>query len=452
MALRFLRTESFRLAAIFAALLLAAMLVLMALVYVIMHRAFRTELLAASAHDLVTLQKAYAGEGEPEAVEVAHQMLGKAADGEYLALESGAKRRLAGNLSDIAMKPGEQTIILPPAPDDRSETEMRRIIGRGVFIAPGLFAFAGRDLSAASDAEEEALHAFALVLLGALALALGGGIFASQTFLARMDRMTQTCRAIMAGELATRIPQRGTKDELDRLAATINAMLDRIGALMENVRQISNDIAHDLRTPLTTLRHRLEHARSEAQTRDDYEKAIDRAIADSNELLSVFSALLSIAQIESHAEPSRLQPTSLSDLLGELVDMYRPAAEDSGHPLTGSIEPSIAVQGNRRLLSQMFSNLIENAMTHTPEGTPVFVRLVRESGRAVASVADSGLGVPPAERDKVFRRFYRLEQARSRPGSGLGLALVSAIADFHHATISGRDCAPGWEVRIEFPL
>lgn len=450
MAPRFLRTESFRLAAIFAALLLAAMLVMMALVYAIMHQAFRSQLLSAATHELSALHKAYAGEGEPEAVEVVNQLLGKASDGEYLVLESRSKGRLAGNLPQIALRTGEQTIVLPPLPSDR-EHEQRRIVGRGDFIAPGLYAFAGRDLAAAADAEEDVLHAFALVLLGALALALGGGIFASQTFLARMDRMTQTCRAIMGGELATRIPQRGTKDELDRLAATINEMLDRIGDLMENVRQISNDIAHDLRTPLTTLRHRLELARSEAQTLGDYEQAVDRAIADSNDLLSLFSALLSIAQIESHADPARLERIALSDVLYELVEIYRPAAEDSGHPLAAEIEPSVTVMGNRRLLSQLFSNLIENSMTHTPEGTAIAVRLAREDGRAMASVADSGPGIPAAERERVFRRFYRLEQARSRPGSGLGLALVSAIAHYHHATIEGRDRQPGWEVRIEFP-
>jgi signal transduction histidine kinase len=433
-------------------LLLGAMLVLMVLVYVIMHQAFRNQLLSASRHDVITVQKAYTSEGEAEAIEVVNQLLGKASDGEFLTLQSLTKGRLAGNLPYLAPRMGERIITLPPQALPRTKTEDRKIIGQGAYVTGNLYAFSGRDLSATADAEEDILHAFALVLLATLVISLGGGIFASHTFLIRIDRITATCDAIISGQLSTRIPERGTRDELDRLAATINAMLNRISGLMENVKQISSDIAHDLRTPLTRLRHRLEMARSEASSAKEYEEAVDRAIADSNHILSVFSALLSIGQIESRSDIARMTTIALSDLLADLVDVYRPAAEDSGHPLTGEIQPAITIIGDRQLLSQMFSNLIENAITHTPNGTSIRVCLIREEENALAIVRDWGPGIPFHERGKVFRRFYRLEAARSRAGNGLGLALVEAIAQYHSAHISTRDGAPGWEVAIRFDL
>lgn len=449
MQIRLFKTESFRLTAIFAAVFVGAMLILMALVYVIMHQAFRAELLASTDQDLASIEKGYAAEGISEAEEIIAQRLVRPAASDYFILERTTGQKLAGNLPFMAPATGEQVMAMPATlatPEDTEEGH--RIIGKGIFLAPGLYAFAGHDLFIASATEEQVLYAFAWVLAATLLLAVAGGIFLSSSFLKRMDVITQTCRAIMAGRLSDRIPERGTQDELDRLASTVNAMLDRISALMENVRQISSDIAHDLRTPLTRLRHRLDLARNEASTVEEYSQAVDQAIGDSDNVLSIFAALLRIGQIESSAAPRNFEPVDLSELLEQLAEIYRPVAEDAGHTLTAAISPNITVPGDRELLSQMFVNLIENAVTHTPPGTAITAALTKSEDTVAASVSDNGPGIPAKEREKVFRRFYRLAPARSQPGSGLGLSLVAAIADYHNGTVALYDNNPGMRVVV----
>lgn len=449
---RIFKTESFRLAAIFVVLLLSAMLLLMGTVYVIVNQAFRTELLAAVDRDIASVQKALGTEGVKEAKEVVSQLLVNSPSPSFFVLESKSAGRLAGNLPVLKMKAGEQTIPMPPVfTHDADASEDHQIIGRGVFLTPDIYAFAGRDLTIANDTKEDILNAFVWVLIVTLVIALAGGMFLSNAFLGRMDAITKTCREIINGNLRDRIPERGTQDELDRLVMIINAMLDRIGALMENVKQISSDIAHDLRTPLTRLRHHLELARNESLSVQEYDEALDQAISDSDNILSTFAALLRIGQIEGRAKPSTLDTINLSGLLEQMVEMYKPVAEDSGHVLNGAIAPAIDVQGDRELLSQLFANLIENAMTHTPKGTTINVQLENKDGKAVASVSDTGPGIPPGEYDKVTRRFYRLERARSQPGNGLGLSLAAALADYHGACLAFADNAPGLRAMITFP-
>ena len=409
-------------------------------------------MLSSAQNDLASIQKALVAEGVPEAKEVITQLLAKSSESNFYLLQDRSGTRLAGNLPVMSPKVGEQIITGPQPPSGSlEEGGERSIIGTGAFLNSNLFVFAGRDLSIANDSEEDVLHAFGWVLGGTLVFALAGGIFLSQSFLGRMDAITRTCRAIMAGRLTDRIPERGTRDELDQLVLVINAMLDRIETLMENVKQISSDIAHDLRTPLTRLRHHLELARNESATVQDYAQAVDRAISDSDNILSVFAALLRIGQIEGRSDPVALSYVSLSALLQQLVEVYRPAAEDAGYTLNDSIDPMIVMQGDRELLTQMFANLIENAMAHTPRGTLISVELHKLEGRPVAIVNDSGPGVPVGDREKVLRRFYRLERARSRPGSGLGLSLVAAIADYHKASLTLEDNAPGLKAVIVFP-
>ena len=445
---RFLRTESFRLAAIFSVLLAAAMILLTGIAYFTMHRAFRAELLLTADGDLASIRQAYSTEGVSEAREVVNQLLGPQPRLPFVALQDAAGHRLAGNLASVRAVPGEQIINLPR--QARRPRGPRQVIGRGDFIAPNLFAFVGRDLSIADRTEEGVLQAFGWILLGALPLALGGGTLLSLSFLGRTDAMARACRRIMQGRLSERIPLRGSQDALDQLASAINAMLDRIGALMGNVRQVSSDIAHDLRTPLTRMRGRLEMARHEAASIGDYEQAVDRAVRDSDEILGIFSALLKIGQMESGSEASHLAAIDLSALLEQIAEAYRPAAEDAGHPLETDIARDISVAGDRGLLSQLFSNLIENAIRHTQSGAPIRLGLSASGGKAVGFVQDRGPGILPDEREKIFRAFYRLEAARSTPGSGLGLALVAAIAKYHGAGITVEDAGPGARFVVSF--
>jgi signal transduction histidine kinase len=256
----------------------------------------------------------------------------------------------------------------------------------------------------------------------------------------------------MAGNMSNRVPVRGTRGEFDMLAQTINEMLDRISTLMENVQQISNDIAHDLRTPLSRLRNRLELTLAEVQTGDDYRQAITRTISDCETILSTFGALLRIGQIEAATGTSPSSRVDLSALLNELVEIYQPAAEDGGYSLTGNICPGYSVHGDQVLLSQVFANLVENAMAHTPRGTTIVVKLAQDGEAVVATVADNGPGIPSEERARVLRRFYRCERSRSSPGSGLGLSLVAAIAKYHQAKLTIADNQPGVQVVLRFSI
>ncbi len=436
----------------FAALFMGATLVLGSVLYVIVDHAFKAEILLNASQDLAAIRKGYEAKGISEAVEVVSQRLARPTASDFLILQSAAGKKIAGNLPAIAPRVG--TLRFPvPAVQGRNndEDEGHEILGRGELIASGVYAFAGRDLIVLNVTEEQALRAIGWILAITLVLAVGGGIFLSHGFLKRMDTITRTCQAIMAGRLSDRIPVPGTRDELGRLASVINAMLDRINALMENVRQISNDIAHDLRTPLTRLRHHLELARTEATTVDEYAAAIDHVIEDTDRILSTFSALLRIGQIEAGAGRMSFRRVDLQKVVKDLADIYGPAAEDKKHILDISVTGPAEVLGDRELLSQLFVNLIENAITHTPDGTRIIIALRPNEAGVTVSVADNGPGIPPSEREKVFRRFYRLEQSRSSPGSGLGLSLVAAIAHIHHATVELTDNAPGLCVTIAFP-
>jgi len=250
-----------------------------------------------------------------------------------------------------------------------------------------------------------------------------------------------------------RIPVRGTRDELDRLAEAINEMLARISALMENLSQVSNDIAHDLRTPVTHLRHRLERARADSLTTEDYGVALEAAIAKADEILGLFAALLRIAQVEGGERRSAFAPLELGALLAQMRELFEPVAEEAGDELVLETDDRAPIRGDRQLLVQLFSNLIENAIVHTPRGTRILLSLTVKDGRAVAQVSDNGPGVPREEHERVFRRLYRREASRSQPGYGLGLSLASAVAELHGAAIRLVDSAkPGLTVEISFPL
>jgi len=215
---------------------------------------------------------------------------------------------------------------------------------------------------------------------------------------------------------------------------------------MEGLRQVSNDIAHDLRTPLGRLRQRLEDAREHATTTAEYSSAADAAIGEADLLLETFSALLRIAQIEAGAQKSAFAPVDLSDVARSVGEAYLPSAEDSQHRLELRIEGGVALQGDRQLLAQMISNLVENALSHTPAGSTVSLNVARTAKGPRIEIADNGPGIPAEEREKVFDRFYRLDRSRTTTGSGLGLALVKAIASLHGLSIKLEDRKPGLAV------
>jgi signal transduction histidine kinase len=441
---RLLHTEGFRLTAIFVAVFALAALALTASVLIIVTQQFQDQIVEFANADIAAVKDGYRTEGEPEAQEVIQQRMAAPGASDFFLLQRNGLR-LAGNLAPMAPQTGIVTLSVP---DGRAHHD---VLGVGAFLAPGLYVFSGSDLEQSRRAQGRILQALVWVFAAAMLMAIGGGLLVSRSVVRRMDTISRACRAIMVGDMRTRIPIRGARDELDRLAETINAMLARIAALMENLRQVTNDIAHDLRTPVTHLRHRLERARGECATPADYDHALEQAIAASDDILGLFSALLRIAQIEGGARRAGFTSLDLGALLQHLREVFAPVAEDAGRSFEISITDSAIIAGDRELLTQLFSNLIENAIVHTPAGTRITMMLRQEEQRAVVTISDDGPGVPGDEHPKLFQRLYRREASRTTPGYGLGLALVAAIAELHGALVTtGAAPEGGFAVRISF--
>ncbi len=447
MRIRVLHTEGFRIAAIFAAIFALSTAVLAGVTLVIVDQEFRDQIVQFSNADIAAVKDGYRTEGVGEAREVINQRMAAPGASDFFLLERGQSEKLAGNLDVMRPRTGAFTLRYPGKPKGHE------ILGVGAFVAPDLYVFSGSDLFRARQTRQRILRTLIWVFIGATILALISGTIVSRSFLRRTDSIVRTCRAIMAGNLSSRIAPRGTDDEFDRLSETINSMLDRISALMDNLGQVTNDIAHDLRTPVTHLRHRLERARNQAVTPEDYVQSLDAAIAASDEILALFGAHLRIAQIEGGARRAGFSAVDLRALLEQMREMYAPVAEDSGHHLVLDQMDPATISGDRELLVQLLSNLIENAIVHTPAGTRITLSLARADGHAIVTVADNGPGVPAQEHDKLFRRLYRREASRTRPGYGLGLALVAAISDLHGVKLStDRTALRGFSVSLAFAL
>jgi signal transduction histidine kinase len=315
----------------------------------------------------------------------------------------------------------------------------------------GLRLVVADNLESVEDVEDVVLNGILVALALAVVLGLGAGALFARSLLRRVDGVTRTAEAIIGGDLSQRIALTGSGDDFDRLSVTLNTMLDRIADLLVNLRQVSNDIAHDLRTPLARLRQGLEETKIRGKSPADYERAVDRAIEEADALLDTFSALLRIAQIEAGARRSAFRTVDLSDVMRTVAEAYGPAVEDSGRYLQADIPDVLTVTGDRELLAQLFANLIENALRHTPRGTCIALHLGDDHSEIRAEVSDDGPGIPEQERVRVFRRFYRLEHSRTTPGNGLGLSLVAAIVELHQGAINLLDNMPGLKIVIHFP-
>ena len=295
---------------------------------------------------------------------------------------------------------------------------------------------------------------FALVVV----LGLAGGFFVSRRVLKRIDAMTDTANTIMAGDLGGRLPIAGTGDELDRLAGNVNAMLERIEALMRGLKEVTDNIAHDLKTPLTRMRNRCEQALRGEQGRD-YRAALESTIAESDDLIRTFNALLMIARAKSGQARGNMDEFDAAEIARDVGELYEPLAEQKGLVLKIDAPAAAAVRGNRELVSQALANLVDNAIKYAgPDASKIngaaaeiLVKAGADGERITLSVADRGPGIPEADRGRVVERFVRLEQSRSEPGSGLGLSLASAVARLHGGELRLEDNRPGLRSIIALP-
>ncbi len=287
--------------------------------------------------------------------------------------------------------------------------------------------------------------------LAVIALALLAGLSMGYLFLRRLDGVNRTVERIISGDAAERLPAIGFGREFDDLARNLNRMLDRQEATMDALKTVSEGIAHDLRTPLGRLRNRLEEVEAAADDPVKWQSGIDLAVQEINQITDLFESLLVLSQVEGGRVTSRLAMVDVVDLLNSVGEIYRPVIEDAGGRLRIAGAGPLMVRGDAALLTQALSNLIENAMVHG--GVPPVIALdgERAGDRIRLSVADQGAGIPPEEREKVLQRFYRMDRSRSRPGSGLGLAMGAAVAKLHDGSLALSDNAPGLKVVLDLP-
>ncbi|MBB2961524.1 HAMP domain-containing sensor histidine kinase [Methylobacterium sp. R2-1] len=369
-----------------------------------------------------------------------------------------AGEHIVGNVSrvsaDILARPGQYEGYYGRGSEpDQSD---HRAIMRVFTLAGGFRLLVGRDTEERDRLRAAIGNTFGSSLALVVVLGVLGGWFVASRVLKRVDDMTETTRTIMAGDLDGRLRVAGTGDELDRLAQNLNLMLERIGELMRGMKEVSDNIAHDLKTPLTRLRNRADEALRTAETPEALREAIEGVIEDSDGLIRVFNALLTIARLEAGNAPESIRRFDVGEVAREVAELYEPLAEDKGMSLTVRTEPNLILDGNRELVGQAMANLIDNAIKYgvrSPEASPqpVAVSAVRADGVIRLTVADRGPGIPEEERGRVLDRFVRLDAARSRPGFGLGLSLVSAVARLHGGSLDLADNGPGLAVTLSLP-
>lgn len=453
---RLLRSSGFRTGLLYTVLFTLSVLVLLGVVYWQTAGYMEKQLRDVINADIQSLHVSYHQEGIAGLRRAIEDRLHAAHGNTSRFVLLDAKGNVvAGNLtlpvSDIQIGWAELQLPGPSLQQEPNESEDSHIVlGRGLDLENGDYLFVGQDAHQLDELRELLFSAFFWVSAVTLLLSGIGGAIMGRRTLHQIDAINRVAGEIVQGNLTHRIPARGTGDEFDILTEHLNRMLERIEALMEGMRQVTNDIAHDLRTPLGRLRQKLDSARRNAATVEAYQQAVDTAIDETDEILGTFGALLRIAQIESGSRRARFATVDLAAILDTVLEVYEPVAEEDGYRLTGKIEAGIQIRGDRDLLVQLFANLIENSLRHTPKGSHIEVTLQGHARAIEVAVADNGPGIPEHARDKVRQRFYRLESSRSTPGSGLGMSLVAAIAELHSASLTLSDNAPGLRVGLQF--
>jgi signal transduction histidine kinase len=375
-----------------------------------------------------------------------------------LVLSSGSRQRVAALFNrDGALVFGEpglspfigwreipaDNVGLQEEPQFRSEMVLcygRLVDGQTLVVGEGM------------DIVEDSREALTSALMWSLAFVVLAGFVGAALIAWRIDRRlgrTQVAlSAYASGELSRRLPVTGSGDELDRMSLSVNTVLDRLSALMETTRQITIDAAHDLKTPMTRLLHRL--AEAEGNSVSEARAVLRSAASDAKQIITTFDALLRIAEIEAGARRARFDLVDLSDVVETVADAYGPEAEQAGHRLETKIDHDLYVTGDRELLTQAFADLVENSIRHAGKDATICLMAMSHAASVEAMVSDTGPGVPPADRERVLKRFVRLEASRSTPGTGLGLTLVKAIADLHNARLELSDNRPGLRVTLAF--
>ncbi len=361
---------------------------------------------------------------------------------------------LLGNLDrwprGVAVQDGWMDFRLEGPGADNADIHQAR--ARVFRIEGGFLLLVGRDIHDLELTKQRIIITLAWGLAITLVLGGLGGAMMSRTTVRRIESINEASREIISGDLSRRIPTRNTGDDFDVLSDNLNAMLDRIGLLMEDVRRVSDNIAHDLRTPLARLRNRLEELHLQTPGSGEYSEGIVQAVAEADRLLNTFNALLRIARIESQHGNESFTVIAMGDLVRDVAELYEPLMEEKNQTLALQLSEDVQLSGDRDLLFQAIANLMDNATKYTPAGGSIRIDLARLNGKGRLIITDSGPGIPETAREKVFQRFFRLEQSRTTPGNGLGMSLVAAVVTLHRMAIRLEDNRPGLRVVIEFPV
>lgn len=443
---RVFRTSSFRLALIYTALTGVSFAILLGVIFFSTTRFMRHQIDDSVSSEVGEILADAKGQG-PESIRSLVQGLSSHPAGFYYLFQDAQGVAQAGNLP--AMDPLDGVREWAQTPKSKRSV-FSAIRGRGVSV-PGGYLFVGWSTHQLTEMEEMVVRSFAWALAACIALALAGGWMMSARLMRRIEAVSNTSRNIIGEDLRQRLPVTRAGDELDHLAGSINAMLDRIETLMEDLRQVTTDIAHDLRTPLTRLRQRMELASRAGIDVEALRNTLALSVTEIDSILSIFAALLHIAQLQSGPRRAAFKVVDLSELLGTIAELYKPMAEENGQLLLENVDGAFSVKGERELLMQLFANLTENALRHTPRGSTVSILASRSNGILTVSIADNGPGIPDNMREKVLQRFFRLEVSRTTAGNGLGLSLANAIVNVHDARLELTDAAPGLRASVIFP-
>lgn len=457
---RFVRTTAFKLSAIYIAVFTIFAIFFVLYISYSTNVLLNQQLRETIATELLGLSDQYRVGGLPAVVDVIEQRAHTPGASLYLVTDVSG-RILAGNVSEVSSQlltsPGTDPIVVRYqryAGDTGQRTAMVQVVR----LTGGFLLLVGRDIGERDQFRLIISRALVLALVLMVALALISYIFVSRRVLKRIDSLQATSRHIMLGDLSGRLEVTGAGDEFDRLADAVNAMLDRIEHLIYGIKDVSDNIAHDLKTPLTRLRNRVEAALAGNSDPAAYRAALEATIDESDQLIKTFNALLMISRIEAGSSDGEMSDVDASAIVAEVAELYEPVAEESGTTLTVDAPAPVHLKASRELLGQAVANLIDNAMKHAApvEGDArklvIAVTAAREGDALVLRVADNGPGIAEADRERALQRFVRLEKSRSQPGSGLGLSLVAAVVRLHHGTIELGDGNPGLVVTIRLPL
>ena len=449
-----LRSTTFRLALISIGVFGAIVIALFGYVYWSTTSFVLSRSDSAVAAESATLRNVYQANGREGLIKAIEQRTAAAPlEGSVYLLADKTFAPVAGNLKTwpAVKRAGELNEFSSEALNSKEAPSQSLFRAKWETLPDGFHLLVGKDISDLGRFATQIYEALAFAVLLIFALAAVASLSVTRRTVGRIESINATSRAIMETGLGRRIPLRGTRDEWDHLAQNLNSMLERIESLMAEVKQVSDNVAHDLRTPLARMRGRLEKASIEKGAFDHDQALISETMADLDDVLRMFSSLTRISQIEAANQTAGFRTVNLSEIATEVAELFDAAAEGKGGRVEVSGANVVHINADRDLLFDALSNLVDNAIKHGRDGGVVIMRLDQKDGEAVLSVSDDGPGIPSEQFEHVFKRFYRLERSRSTPGNGLGLSLVAAVARLHGASIRLFDNAPGLRIELHFP-